>query len=226
MENRTRSRWPLVCTFCLIGSLASAALAQQEPAMRITIDLQDAQKAANWPGVVTGVTIAGRSIRLGQPITVTDKWLGTMVVTLRNISPKAIVQLGMYLTFPESGNGSEENPYEAVWTSLGIVPKVVYTDRNGHYHPPPSFGAEPAPLRVPPGGMIRVSFSKNGDSVQAKLAEKHVAITKATLGFMTIYFADDSRWSAGTYLLPPSPVPGAWTIVTKEEFFRGAGTAR
>jgi hypothetical protein len=218
MAHRIRWQWLLACSLCLIVFLTPAAFAQQTTATRVTINLQDAQNAANWPVAVTGVSIAGRPVPLGRPITVNGKWLGETVVTLRNLSPKSIVQAGMYLTFPESGNGSPGNPYEGVGASLGLVPKVVYTDRNGKYHPP--FGAQPAPLRVPPGGVTRLSFSKYGDAVQAELAQKGVPITRATLTFTTIYFADDSRWSAGQYYLAPKAVPGVWTRLTKDEFFR------
>jgi len=225
MAKRTRlQRLILVCTLCLIEFPDPAAFAQQPPETRIIINLKDEQSAANWPVTVKTVTIAGKVVRLGGPIAVSGKWIGKTVVTLRNDSPKIIAQVGMYLTFPESGNGSSEHPYEAVWSSLGLVPKVVYTDRSGHYHPPPSFGVQPSSLRVPPGGLFDLSFSRDGDAVQTKLGEKRMTITTATLSFTTIYFADDSRWSAGTYALPPHPMSGAWTMVKKEEFFRGAGT--
>lgn len=225
MTNRALSQSPLVGTLCLIGFLSPAARAQpQVPATRITIDLRNAQPPANWPVAVTGVAIAGRPVPFGRPITVSGKWLAQTVVTLRNISPKAVIQVGVVLTFPESGDGSHERPYEAAWSTLGRVPRVVYIDRNGVYHPP--FGAQPAPLRVPPGGSIRLSFSRDGDAVQTKLADMRVPLTKATLSFTTVYFADDARWSAGEYYLAPHPAPGSWTRVTKEEFFHGAGSAR
>lgn len=220
-----RACWPLVCAFGFSGFLVPAVLAQQTATTRITFNLANAEPAADWPVAVTQVAIGGRAIRPGQPIAVSGKWLGTTVVTLRNVSPKSIVQVGMDLTFPESGNGSPNNPFEAAWSSLGLVPNVVYTDRNGQFHAPPSFGAQPAPIRIAPGAYFHLPFSKDGDTVQATLAKKGVPITKASLAFTTIYFADDSRWSAGVYYLAPHPAGGAWTRVTKEQFFSGTRRA-
>lgn len=221
MAKRIRLQWPLVWTLCLLGSMEPAVLAQQ--AGRITINLKDAEYAANWPMTVT-LSVDGKPVRFGQSISVSPHWIGTAVVSLHNISPRTIVQAGTGMVFRECGNGTAENPYEAVWSSLGLVPKVVYTDRNGLYHPPPSFGPQPAPLRVPSGGSVRLSFSKYGDAVQAKLAKNCAGVTQANLTVTTLYFADDSRWSAGSYYLAPGAVPAVWTQVTKEEFFRGAKT--
>lgn len=222
MAPRTRSQCLLVSLVFLLAWAAPAACAQQP--QRITIVVPDAHNAAQWPVAITRFSIDGRPVPLGHPITVSGQWLSKTVVTLRNLSPKAIVQVGMFITFPESGDGSSAHPYEGWGSELGQVPKVVYTDRNGIYHPP--FPAEPEPLRVPPGGLVRLSFAKYGNEVQAKLAAMAVPITHATLTFTTIYFADDSRWSAGQYYLAPHPAPGSWTRVTKEEFFRAGHPAR
>lgn len=225
MARRTRSQWLLVSLVCLLAWTAPAARAQRpDRPQRITIVVPDAHNAAQWPVAITRFSIDGRPVPLGRPITVSAHWLSKTVVTLRNLSPKAIVQVGMFITFPESGDGSSAHPYQGSGSELGQVPKVVYTDRNGIYHPPSL--AEREPLRVPPGGVIRLSFAKYADEVQASLAAKAVPITQATLTFTTIYFADDSRWSAGQYYLAPHPAPGSWTRVTKEQFFRGANTAR
>ncbi|HEY1502305.1 MAG TPA: hypothetical protein VGF88_22200 [Acidobacteriaceae bacterium] len=189
------------------------------PATQITINLKDAQYPADRP-VTIMVSIGGRPIQLGHPVRVNGKWIGTTVITLRNISPKTIVQAGVGMVFPECGDGSHDNPYEAVWSTLGLVPRVVYTDRNGHYHPPPAFVTQPAALRVPPGGTVRLAFSMDGDAVQTKMARKCPGVSQANLTFTTIYFADDSRWSVGVYYLAPGAVPGVWTRVSKKEFFR------
>ena len=220
------AHWTLACALGCTGLMGPVAGAQQAAPMRIAFELKNATAPAEWPVAVTQVSIGGRPIRLGQPVTLSGKWLGTTVVTLHNLSRKAIVQIGMNLVFPESGDGSNQNPYEAAWSTLGIVPKVVFTDRNGRYHEPTSFGAKPAPIRIPPGGTVHLSFAKFGDEIQAKVAQKGVPITKAYLQFTTIYFADDSRWSAGQYYLAPQTTGGAWTRATKDQFFSGARGAR
>jgi hypothetical protein len=199
----------------------SVAVAQDKPASTITFTLNDAAFSKNWPVSVVSVTINGRPAQFSQPTRVQGDWIKTLVVTLRNVSPRPIVRAGMLVSFPESGNGTQQNPYEASWSTLGREPTVIWYASDGSYHPPPLPPAPLAPLRVPPGGLVRLSFAKDGDSVQAKLAATSVPITRATLSFQTFYFADDSRWSGGQYSMPPRKFPGHWTFLTKEEFFRG-----
>ncbi|MGC2299282.1 MAG: hypothetical protein WA476_10800 [Acidobacteriaceae bacterium] len=216
---------PLILTAALF--VLAPAFAQQKPGPTtpVTFTLEDAEYSRNWPVSVVVVTINGRPIHLDQPVHVEGNWIKTVVITLRNLSPKPIVRAGMLITFPESGNGTQERPYLASWSTQGREQKVVWTGPHG-YHPPPTPPVSPAPLRIPPGGLLRLTFAKDGDTVQAKLAGTNARITRATLKFQSFYFADDSRWSGGTYALPPGAVPGRWTMVTKEEFFRGAKAAR
>jgi hypothetical protein len=216
----------LVLTAALLA--LSSAFAQQKPApaSSLTFTLENAEYSKNWPVSVVGITINGRPIRLDQPARVQGNWIKTVAVTLRNVSPKPIVRAGMLLSFPESGNGTQGNPYLGSWSTQGREPKIIWYAADGSYHPPPVAPPPLAPLRVPPGGLLRLSFDKDGDTVQAELAAKNATITKATLKFQSFYFADDSRWSGDTYALPPTAVPRRWTMVTKEEFFRGAKAAR
>lgn len=219
-------RRALVVAAALLALSPGFAQQKPAPASAITFTLKDAEYSRNWPVSVVGITINGRHIRVDQPVLVQGNWIKTVVVTLRNISPKPIVRAGMLLSFPESGTGTQESPYLASWSTQGREPKVVWMGTDGTYHPPPAPPVPPAPLRIPPGGLLRLTFTKDGDVVQAKLAGTKANITRATLMFQSFYFADDSRWSGGTYALPPGAVPGRWTMVTKEEFFRGAKSAR
>jgi hypothetical protein len=218
-------RRALILTAALLALCPAFAQQKPAPVSAITFTLEDAEYSRNWPVTVVGVTINGQPIRLDQPGRVQGNWIKTVVVTLRNVSPKPIVRAGMLISFPESGNGTQGNPYLASWSTRGREPKVVWMDAGGAYHPPPAPLVSPAPLRIPPGGLLRLTFDEDGDSVQAKLAGKNTLITRATLKFQRFYFADDSRWSGGTYALPPHGVPRRWTMVTKEEFFRGTKTA-
>jgi hypothetical protein len=130
------------------------------------------------------------------------------------------------MSFLESGDGSSDHPYEGSWSTQGREPKIIWYASDGSYHPPSMAPTPLAPLRVPPGGLLRLSFAKDGDAVQAKLAAINVPITKATLSFQSFYFADDSRWTGGQYSLPPRKFPGRWTFLTKEQFFAGGKAAQ
>jgi hypothetical protein len=219
---------PLWRAFVLAAALPALfpAFGQQTPAPAITFALDSAAFSKNWPVSVVGITINGRPIQLDQPVRVQGNWIKTVVVTLRNLSPKPIVRAGMMLSFPESGNGTSQSPYQASWSTQGREPKIIWYAADGSYHPPPMAPAPLAPIRIPPGGLLRLAFARDGDAVQAKLAAINVPLTKATFSFQSFYFADDSRWTGGQYSLPPRKFPGHWTFLTKEQFFAGGKAAQ
>jgi hypothetical protein len=220
---------PVWRAFVLAAALPalSPAFAQQKPAPEstITFTLDSAAFSKNWPVNVVSITISGRPIQLDQPVRVQGNWIKTVVVTLRNVSPKPITRGGMLLSFRESGDGTSQNPYQASWSTQGREPKIIWYAADGSYHPPPFAPTPLPPIHIPPGGLLRLSFAKDGDAVQAKLAARNVPITKALLSFQTFYFADDSRWSGWQYSLPPRKFPGHWTFLTKEQFFLGSKAA-
>jgi hypothetical protein len=76
----------------------------------------------------------------------------------------------------------------------------------------PSRAACPKPLHLAPGANLRLTFSTCGDAVQATLDSK--PIHKASLSRVAFYFADNSRWSAQQYALPPLPGTRLWRMVT------------
>jgi hypothetical protein len=211
----TSAAVPLVFVACVVPARAqqSAALAAE-----ITFALRDADRIATWPVAIREVAIDGKPIRLDRPVNVQGSWLRTMTITLRNVSPKTIVQGGVDLVFPESGDGSAAHPFEACWSQQGQVPKIVYLAHDG-YHLPPGYDLQP-PLQLAPGADLQLTFSACGDATQAKLAGQ--PIHQASLTFTTFYFADDSRWSAQQYYLPPLPGTRQWRRVTPNEFLRPA----
>jgi len=209
--------WPLALAFVF---LVIPACAQQPsaPAADVTFVLRDADRSATWPIAVRKVAIDGNPIRLDRSIPVQGSWLRTVTITLRNVSPKTIVRAGIGIVFPESGDGSAAHPYEACWSEQGQVPKLVYLAQDG-YHLPPGYELQ-KPLQLAPGADLRLTFSTCGDAAQTKLASK--PIHKASLEVTTFFFADNSRWSAQQYALPPLPGTRQWRMVTPNEFLRSA----
>lgn len=210
--------WLLAAAAVLLVFPASA----QQPAASaadITFSLKDSSRSATWPVAVREVTIDGRPILLDRPVHVQGPWLRTVTITLHNTSPKTIVSGGIGLVFPESGDGSNANPYGACWSGQrGRVPKIVYLATDG-YHLPPGYDLQ-KPLGFAPGADLRLTFTSCGDDTQAKLAGR--PIHTASLTFETFYFADNSRWSAQQYALPPLPGTRQWRMVTPNEFLRSA----
>jgi len=188
------------------------------PAADITFALRDADRSATWPVAVREVAIDGKPIRLDRPVRLQGPWLRTVTITLRNVSPKTIVRGGIGLVFPESGDGSAAHPYEACFSEQGQVPKIVYLAHDG-YHLPPGYDLQ-KPFHLAPGADLRLTFSTCSDAAQATLASK--PIHQASLAFETFYFADNSRWSAQEYALPPLPGTRQWRMVTPNEFLRSA----
>jgi hypothetical protein len=223
MLRRFPCRWlpASAAVLLVIPACGVPACAQQsaEPAADITFALPDADHIASWPVAIREFAIDGKPIRFDRPVHVQGSWLRTVAVTLRNVSPKTIVQGGINLVFPESGDGSEAHPYEACWSQQGRVPKIVYLGHDG-YHLPPGYDLL-KPLQLAPGADLRLIFSACGDATQAKLAGQ--PIHQASLTFTSFYFADDSRWSAQEYFLPPLPGTRQWRRVTPNEFLHSTG---
>ncbi|MGB9030177.1 MAG: hypothetical protein WCC27_08660, partial [Acidobacteriaceae bacterium] len=130
-------RRPLVLTAALLALFPALAQLKPAPASAITFTLDNAAYSRNWPVSVVSITINSRPVRLDQPVRVQGNWIKTVVVTLRNVSPKPIVRAGMLISFPESGNGTQGNPYLASWSTQGREPKIIWYAVDGSYHPPP-----------------------------------------------------------------------------------------
>ena len=217
MLRRFPRRWLLAWAAVLLV-VPACAQRPAAPAADITFALRDADRIATWPIAVRAVAIDGRPIRLDRPVRVQGPWLRTVTITLRNVSPKTIVRGGIGLVFPEVGDGSHAHPYEACWSEQGRVPKIVFLAPDG-YHLPPGYDLQ-KPLHLAPGADLRLAFSTCGDAAQAKLADK--PIHQASLSLVAFYFADNSRWSAQQYALPPLPGTRQWRMVTPNEFLRSA----
>ncbi|MGA8532023.1 MAG: hypothetical protein WB622_20030 [Acidobacteriaceae bacterium] len=212
--------FPSLCLSACGVLLSASALAQpaSAPPSEITFTLRDPARMTTAPVAIRAISVDGRPLRLNRPIRVQGLWLHTVVIALANISPKTIVSGGIGLVFPESGDGSSQNPYQAVWSAHGRVPKIVWLAKDG-YHLPPGWNAQ-EPWRLAPGQTVRLTFTADGDAVQARLEGK--AIHQADFVWETFYFADNSRWSAGMYALPPVPGSRQWRLVSPDEFRRSA----
>ena len=217
MLRRFARRW-LPASAAVLLVVPASAQRPAAPAADITFALRDADRSATWPVAVREVAIDGKPIRLDRPVRVQGRWLRTVTITLRNVSPKTIVRGGIGLVFFESGDGSAAHPYEACWSEQGRVPKIVFLAHDG-YHLPPGYDLQ-KPFHLAPGADLRLTFSTCSDAAQATLASK--PIHQASLALETFYFADNSRWSAQEYALPPLPGTRQWRMVTPNEFLRSA----
>jgi hypothetical protein len=209
-------RWPAGWPTLALTFMTVSVFAQTQPAAQITFVLKDTNRSADWPVEVRALTIKDRPVQVNSPVRVQDQWFRTVAITLRNVSPKTIVTGGIGLVFPESGDGSSANPYGACWSAPTQVPKLIYLGRDG-YHLPPGWDQQ-KPLHLAPGASIRLALSCEGES--DKLTGK--PIHQAVLTFETFYFADNSRWSAEQYALPPLPGTRQWRMVSRDEFLRSA----
>jgi hypothetical protein len=208
-----------VAAFSLTMPALAFAQAASSPSA-ITFTLPDAERSADWPVAVQAVSIGGRPIQFDRPIRVQNGWELTATITLRNVSPKTIVSGGMGFVFPEPGDGTAAHPRAACWSvQQGQVPKLVWLGRDGVYHLPPGWDHQ-KPLQLAPGAAIRLTFTSCGQDTDTALASGR--IHQAVLSFLTFYFADGSRWSAGQYALPPLPGTRSWRMVRRDEFLRSA----
>lgn len=222
MPRRRIFAWGLVLpALCLPGGLQGQS-APRAAAAAVTFTLNDNSRMSDWPVAIRQVTIGGKPVRFDRPVRVEGGWLGTVAITLVNVSPKTMVRAGIDITFPESGDGSAQRPYLGAQRVKGRVPKIVYRAADG-YHLPPGWD-HAAPLQLAPGGVLHLSFDGGSSTTEAWLAR--TATIRAVVSWDTFYFGDNSRWSAGEYALAPTPPSRAWTMVSREAFLRSAHGVR
>src|ERR1035437_10319499 len=85
----------------------------------------------NAPVQITHVMLGDKEVPLDTPVPVSGMWVRNISVVVQNISPKVIVQGGIILTSPETGDGSSSKPTLSTILSLGRYPPHAFIQRDG-----------------------------------------------------------------------------------------------
>jgi hypothetical protein len=176
----------------------------------------------NAPVKITHVMLGDKEVPLDTPVPVSGMWVRNLSVVVQNISPKVIVQGGIILTYPETGDGSSSKPTLSTILSLGRYPPHAFIQRDGTDK---AITGRPLPpeIKVLPGSSMTFKIENYPDLDQIKAQEiiGH-PLTKLNIQFpASYYFEDGSIWRGSSYYVPVPP-PVVWREITDTEFFGGA----
>jgi hypothetical protein len=162
--------------------------------------------------------LGDKEIPLDVPVQVERHWLRILRLIAQNVSSKNIVRAVVLYEFPEIGKGTPDSPRYATTSGFGKYPDYALYRADGTKIERPS--NEPAAALVPPGGIMTFpATAEVGDEDhQAEAYQKASGqITRVTIVFNSIYFSDNSKWSAETYFVPSSSI-GLWDKASPEQF--------
>jgi hypothetical protein len=227
---RIRSLWVTVRVVVLTGtlwigivSLCNIASAQDASAndsgSSVTFTVYDySLHSSEWPIKITKLMLGDKEIPLNVPVKVEGHWLRTLRLIAQNVSSKNIVRAVALYEFPETGKGTTDSPRYATTSGFGKYPDNALYRTDGTKSERPA--NEPAAALIPPGGIMTFPGTPEvGDEDhQAEAYQKAGGqITRVTIVFNSIYFSDNSKWSAETYLVPSSSV-GHWDKASPDQF--------
>jgi hypothetical protein len=205
-----------VAVLVLSGSV-QAVNGQAQPSKlddgKFTLDLP----GRNPPVAVTQLLLDEKPIPLDTPVPVSgENWVSHIVVEVQNVSSKDVVFGELILLFPETGKGGRTSPLISTIADLGRAPDTAFRLKDGATHPIPEGNRRFSPIRIRPGGMMRFDFSKD-DTTQAAAYRLTSQIHLVKILPRMFYFADESKWEGGTYLIP-APPPILWKTAQSEDF--------
>jgi hypothetical protein len=86
---------------------------------------------ASPPVKIAHVFLGEQEIQLDTPVSVKGEWGRNLRVVVQNVSPKAIVEGGIVVLFPETGDGTANKPLLNFALNLGRYPKTAFIQSDG-----------------------------------------------------------------------------------------------
>ncbi len=227
LRNTHQTLFPSILVLLLVGSIPVPQGIGQTPDR--SIDAESPTEVTfhlaydygdSAPMKVTHVLVGGKEVQLGIPASVSGMWLRGVEIVIQNTSPKPIVAASIMLLYPETGNGSTEQPTHISGLRLGRLPAHSFLNKDDSMRP---LGAEAQvpEISVPPGGFMTFAFGgenhSGADSDQIRGVEKAGKLTMIEIQLSKAYFKDGSLWNQGYFLLPV-PAPEIWKKITRAEF--------
>jgi hypothetical protein len=197
--------------------LCSSSRAQTSPdTQTVKLTFEVSSHHPESPVQIEQIEIDGKSVPFGTPVEVSAAWMQKMVVFVKNVSPKSVVQGGLILTFPETGSGNSGDPMVASLASIGQRPKNTIYSPDGT--PAAASDAQNPPINVPTNQLLRFTFSD--DSAMKFASQKAPQITRVRVGLGTFFFEDSTAWNVGVFSAP-GIVPGTWDQISLHQFLNG-----
>jgi hypothetical protein len=171
------------------------------------------------PVKVTHVFLGDKEIPLDTPVMAAGMWLRNLRIVVQNISPKPVVEGGVSISFPETGDGSASRPISGLQVHLGRYPKTAFIQKDGSDKAIVGM-LQPSEVNIPARAEMTFSpmLPDNADLVLSEARSKFSNISKVNLRLDTFYFGDGSKWVSSIFMLAVPP-PVVWKIITPAEFF-------
>jgi hypothetical protein len=140
------------------------------------------------PVVVVDLKVSGKSHKLGDKFDDDENWLNHFSLRLKNVSPKPIIFIELYLDFPET---KATGNVMAFPIRFGINPRARV---------PFGEAKRLAPQETVDIALSQVDYSK----LKTFLEQRHpiASINKASIRITEVYFADGAIWSNGSWVRP------------------------
>lgn len=198
----------------VIDTLYAQEQTRQPPDVKFSITLP----GSSQPVKLVQILINDKPIPQNVPVPVVRGWLSHVTVVMQNISNKDIVSGEVILELPDTGTGrpSDNKPIMSVIARLGREPATAFRRRDGTSRPVPPGMLQMQELRISPGETARFEF-RTADETEDEAYRTIPDIRNVIVLPRTFYFADGSRWSGGTYLIPVPP-PELWKAVPPGDF--------
>jgi hypothetical protein len=122
-----------VLSYCICALAFWPALPVEGQALQpssptvVTFHLRNA--SANAPVRVSGIMVGDKEIGLDTPVTLEGLWIRKIQVMVQNTSPKAIVEGGINVVFPETGDGTANKPVFSSLFSTRVARRSPYGHR-------------------------------------------------------------------------------------------------
>lgn len=191
----------------------------------VTFTIEPYNLLPSAPVVIKDIEVDGQEISPKTPIHLEGHWLGTVRVTVQNVSSKSVVYAGIIFLFPETGNGTPAKPFYTTGTAIGRRPDIAFYRRDGTKVEPTSSQATATPVNIPPGGTAIISYADNFNDQQSAAQQAGGNLTMINVSLPEVWFSDNTRWLDGNYLVPAGEL-GRWRFASADQFSRKAQVAQ
>jgi hypothetical protein len=181
--------------------------------------IERARTNINDPVGYAGFLFDDQEVQHGVSFQAAGDWLEHVVVVVENRSAKDLIALQIMLSFPELGRGDSTHTVLLVPMIVGQIPEHALYTTSGRKI---AVAQHPA-IDLKPGQTVRIPVADVLSEI-AKMVPPAVKIsdlTRCSFWISDAYFADQTKWFAGTYSRPDPQTKGSYIPITREEFIKG-----
>ena len=165
------------------------------------------------PIEVVGIETDGETVKLDESFTREGDWLNDLTFTVRNKSEKPIVEITLFLYFPETWI---TGPVQGDFIHFGVNPQMPKLAGNK----PVWLRPDQKPQFLPPNktGEIRL-LPEIYTGLKNLVEMRHLlsSLTEAKYQIQSVYFDDGTYWFYGTNYRPDPERPGKFVPIPKSD---------